>query len=210
MIALAMFDIIFPRVQRIINGVELRRYAMVPGVDMFNHDNKTARDAQVEFRYFTDSFDVLSGSDYKVGDQAFISYGEQSNDAFLQYYGFVEESNPADTFIFDDDIANQVGIGSSGLVARVGGFDAAVLKGVQKRVGGDRDKAVTVLRETCRAQLDRFASTIEEDAKLLKNETGTAEQWQRLSKAIQYRREKKILLRTIIDYWDGTVVRPRR
>lgn len=104
-----MFDIIFPRVQRIINGVELRRYAMVPGVDMFNHDGKNARDAQVEFRYFTDSFDVLSGSDYALGEQACISYGEQSNDAFLQYYGFAEAENPADTYVFDDDISNQLG-----------------------------------------------------------------------------------------------------
>ena len=33
------------------------------------------------------------------GQQAFISYGQQSNDRLLQYYGFVEQRNPADTYV---------------------------------------------------------------------------------------------------------------
>lgn len=32
----------------------------------------------------------------------FISYGQQSNDSLLQYYGFVEPRNPHDTYVVPD------------------------------------------------------------------------------------------------------------
>lgn len=31
--------------------------------------------------------------------QAFITYGRQGNDRLLQFYGFVETNNPADTYV---------------------------------------------------------------------------------------------------------------
>ena len=31
--------------------------------------------------------------------QAFITYGRQGNDRLLQFYGFVEAGNPADTYV---------------------------------------------------------------------------------------------------------------
>ena len=36
------------------------------------------------------------------GTQVFISYGQQSNDSLLQYYGFVEAGNPHDTYVVPD------------------------------------------------------------------------------------------------------------
>ena len=36
------------------------------------------------------------------GAQVFISYGQQSNDSLLQYYGFVESSNPYDIYVVPD------------------------------------------------------------------------------------------------------------
>lgn len=33
------------------------------------------------------------------GEQVFITYGQQSNDKLLQYYGFVESKNPADVYV---------------------------------------------------------------------------------------------------------------
>ena len=36
------------------------------------------------------------------GAQVFISYGQQSNDSLLQYYGFVEPGNPHDTYVVPD------------------------------------------------------------------------------------------------------------
>lgn len=204
--ALAVYDVVFPRIQRIINGVELKRYAMVPGMDMLNHNSEKAGDALVEFRYFTDSYQVDSGRDYNVDDQVFISYGAQSNDAFLQYYGFMDDANTADTFVFDDVIANQLGMRNGRLIARTGGFDREVLNGVLKRVA-DRDKSVMILRETCRAQLQRFDTTIAEDTQIL-DDCG-ADDW-RLRTAVTYRRGKKMLLSDIIENWDGAAVRPVR
>ncbi len=36
------------------------------------------------------------------GEQVFITYGQQSNDKLLQYYGFVEPKNPADVYVIPD------------------------------------------------------------------------------------------------------------
>lgn len=36
------------------------------------------------------------------GEQVFITYGLQSNDKLLQYYGFVEAKNPADVYVIPD------------------------------------------------------------------------------------------------------------
>ena len=36
------------------------------------------------------------------GEQVFITYGLQSNDKLLQYYGFVEAKNPADVYVLPD------------------------------------------------------------------------------------------------------------
>ena len=36
--------------------------------------------------------------------KVFITYGRQSNDRLLQYYGFVEGSNPFDSYDFNQDI----------------------------------------------------------------------------------------------------------
>lgn len=201
MFALIVFDTILPRVQQTITGVPLRRYGVPPVIDFLNHDSVKAKMAQVEFRYFTDTFDVLSGSEYGTDDQVFISYGSQSNDSFLQYYAFIEQGNPGETFTFDDDVAAQIGVSEKKLVARATGFDAGTLRAVEKRVGGDKQKAMTLLKETCRAQLDKFGTSIEEDTRLLKESTG--EKSSRLCLAIQFRREKKMLLKKLAEEWNG-------
>lgn len=201
MFALVVFDTILPRVQQAITGVPLRRYGIPPVIDFLNHNSVKAKKAQVEFRYFTDSFDVLSGCDYKAGEQVFISYGAQSNDSFLQYYAFVEENNPGETFTFDKDVAAQIGVSGKKLIARETGFDAGTLKAVEKRVGGDKQKAITLLKETCRAQLHKFGTSIEEDTKLLDGLIN--EKMSRLRLAIMYRREKKLLLKKLVEEWNG-------
>lgn len=42
------------------------------------------------------------GAQLDPGDHAFLSYGPVSNDDLLQYYGFVERENPADTYVLED------------------------------------------------------------------------------------------------------------
>lgn len=200
MFSLAMFDVILPKVQRFMGGSEPKRYAMVPGVDMFNHNAVKAGKSQVEFRYFTNSFDVLSASDYAIDEEVYISYGAQSNDAFLQYYSFIEEDNPADDFVFDQQISNELGLGDGQLVVQRNGFSAKVVRAVQKRIGGDREKAIALLRKMCALQIDLFGSSVDDDTDLL--QTNNVKDSHRASLAIRYRRSKKLLLQKIVDEWE--------
>lgn len=200
MFSLAMLDVILPKVQRFMGGSESKRYAMVPGVDMFNHDAIKAGKSQVEFRYFTDSFDVLSASDYAIDEEVYISYGAQNNDAFLQYYGFIEEDNPADDFVFDKQISNELGLGDGQLIVQRDGFNANVVRAVQKRIGGDRQKAITLLRKMCALQIDLFESSADDDTDLLQTKNVTDSH--RASLAIRYRRSKKLLLQKVVNEWE--------
>lgn len=77
----------------------LKRYVMCPTIDMFNHryDNGGS---DVSYNYFANSFELRTATAYNPGEQIFISYGKQSNDRLLQFYGFVEENNPFDVYDF--------------------------------------------------------------------------------------------------------------
>lgn len=50
------------------------------------------------------------------GEQVFISYGRQSNDSLLQYYGFVEPSISHDTYTLPDLRAAALAVGDSSKV----------------------------------------------------------------------------------------------
>lgn len=100
-----------------------KRYVLCPGIDMFNHNSSCASD--VSYNYFSDSFELRTRSpagtrphphsnqsqyktQYQPDEQVFINYGAQSNDRFLQYYGFVEKDNPNDVYDFGVDILEVV------------------------------------------------------------------------------------------------------
>ena len=53
----------------------------------------------MSYGYFSDRFE-LKTEGYAAGQQVFISYGKQSNDRLLQYYGFVDDDNPHDVYDF--------------------------------------------------------------------------------------------------------------
>lgn len=165
---------------------------MTPGIDFLNHSSSVTGRAEVAFEYFTNKFVVESGEDYEEGDQVFISYGAQSNDSFLQYYGFVEEKNPADTVTFGSDIEKMLGVVQGKLVARHTGFDDSTINAVSKKLGGKRDAALTALRELCDAELGRMGTSVEEDEELLKCDTEKRNS--RAELAIRYRKAKKELL----------------
>ena len=75
-------------------GDRLKRYVMCPVIDHFNHSSKARSD--IEYLYFQNAFELRVEAALHEGEQVFISYGEYANDALLQYYGFVEMSNPHD------------------------------------------------------------------------------------------------------------------
>eukprot|EP01038_Epipyxis_sp_PR26KG_P012355 gene12355-16569_t len=75
----------------------LKRYVMCPIIDMFNHNS--AKSSDVSYNYFSNTFELTTES-YDKEEQIFVNYGKQSNDRFLQYYGFTEVDNPNDLYDF--------------------------------------------------------------------------------------------------------------
>ncbi|KAF5839557.1 hypothetical protein DUNSADRAFT_531 [Dunaliella salina] len=57
---------------------------------------------KVGYDFVKEAYSVSSCRDYRPGEEVLISYGELSNDACLQLYGFVENDNPYDRYIFQD------------------------------------------------------------------------------------------------------------
>lgn len=56
---------------------------------LFKHTKHKQSD--VAYAYFRDRFELATGSAYAPGQQAFISYGAQTNTSLLQYYGAARE-----------------------------------------------------------------------------------------------------------------------
>lgn len=93
-IAALVFNIIYD----VVLSQKLKWYAMIPVLDACNHSSKI--DSDLSFEYFQDAFTVSTTSGTEKGEQVFVSYGQKSNDGFLQYYGFTEVGNPNDTYTF--------------------------------------------------------------------------------------------------------------
>lgn len=192
MFAMTMYDILTPKILKVVRGFELKRYAMTPGIDMMNHSSTVTGKAEVSYEYFSEKFVVQAGEDYESGDQVFISYGAQGNDAFLQYYGFVEEGNSAETYTFGREIEQVLGVPTGSLVARTNsGFDGSSIRAVAKKLGGSKESARKVLAELCNAELSGMETSLEEDLEILKRDDRSDP---RLQLALRYRIERKRLL----------------
>ena len=90
-LSLIVRDVFFSKVSG------LKRYVMCPYIDMFNHKSTVASD--VSYNYFNNQFEVIINNEAYTKDQeVFISYGKQSNDRLLQYYGFIEQNCPFDVY----------------------------------------------------------------------------------------------------------------
>ncbi len=59
----------------------------------------------VTFAYFRSAIVATAGKAFSKGEQVFISYGKQSNDRLLQFYGFVEDDNPNDNFVICNSVS---------------------------------------------------------------------------------------------------------
>lgn len=80
---------------------KLKRYVICPFIDMFNHRSGCVSD--VSYNYFANQFELRT-EQYQEGSQVFLSYGRQSNDRLLQYYGFVDAGNCHDVYDFNTNI----------------------------------------------------------------------------------------------------------
>ena len=100
---------------------KVKWHALCPLVDMANHSSRAS--SEMTYAYFGDALELSVGGllpatttteggggegngsgngnadvAFEQGQQVFISYGPQTNDSLLQYYGFVEEANPNDVY----------------------------------------------------------------------------------------------------------------
>lgn len=75
-------------------GLEM---AMMPMLDAFNHRSSAQNDCAYDGK--RNAFVLTARAPLRKGGEAFLSYGKKSNDELLQLFGFVEESNPHDTFL---------------------------------------------------------------------------------------------------------------
>ena len=191
----------------IVSG-KLRRYVVCPVVDLANHRSDAG--AEVSYEYFSDRFAVEAGADVGAGAQLFISYGDRDNEALLQYYGFVEPSNPHDRYVLPDlmgalPVARDVaegGLRAAGLDPSVlgdvgvspAGVSADVVKALEAALGGACSPWDALDAALARAQ-DAFPTRLEDDESALSaaRKLGQASAAQRL--ALEYRVEKKRLVR---------------
>lgn len=129
----------------------LKRYVVCPFVDMFNHKSSCTSDAS--YNYFTGQFQLFT-SPYKQGEHVFVSYGKQSNDRLLQYYGFVEPGNPNDVyelnlgfvdlaFKYGDDLAAAVEFPAAPSPEERLKVIAAALRGTQIQLSDDASSSTT-------------------------------------------------------------------
>lgn len=65
--------------------------ALCPLLDMANHSSSSG--AEVEYDYFKDAFFSPAARPVRRGEEVTISYGQQTTDSLLQYYGFVEAAD---------------------------------------------------------------------------------------------------------------------
>jgi len=71
---------------------------LLPMIDSLNH--QTTVKTNLGFNPLQNTFTISMDKEYRKSEQVFMSYGEKTNDELLQFFGFVEQNNPADTFAF--------------------------------------------------------------------------------------------------------------
>ncbi|CAL5224402.1 g7084 [Coccomyxa viridis] len=180
-IAAALFNLLYD----LVLSQKVKWYAMCPVVDFMNHNSSIQ--SSVEYEYFKDCFTISCAASFKKGEQVFISYGPQSNDSLLQYYGFVEPDIPHDTYIVPDlaaavpDAVSSSSPPSIKAVLTKKGLDEQTLQAL--RAANLNDQQIKeVLRSTCNAELRRIEEAPARDTPL----------------AQAFRREKASVLRACL------------
>lgn len=190
-LAAAVFNLLYD----VILSSKLKWYALCPIIDSINHSSRV--ESKIEYEYFRDCVVASTGRGWKPGEQVFISYGPQTNDSLFQYYGFVEGSNPHDTY----SIMATVGRGDDKieLVFNAKGDltdeSSASLRGKLDANQSEESmyKALLSILET---ELGSKATSIADDQRL----TGSSHlASQRAKAATLFRLEKKKILQRAVD-----------
>ena len=135
--------------------IVLKRHVLAPGLDFANHRSQDT--SEVSLSYFSDAIALTSDLDLNKGDALCTTYGQKSNAQLLLNYGFVEDDNPNDDYVFPRTIDTELLRGQR--VTRRGFAPDTATKALEAN-GGDNTKAAKVLADACDAQ----AATLEDDS----------------------------------------------
>ncbi|KXZ50177.1 hypothetical protein GPECTOR_17g814 [Gonium pectorale] len=185
-IAVLIFNILY----ELILSRSLKQYAICPLIDLFNHSSTVQ--SEVSYNYFGDSYSVVASRDFKKGEQVFISYGTQSNDSLMQYYGFAEPNNPADAYVMSDMLrwagalgrpvgrerlealkASSLATSLKQVVVQRAGFPAEALQALRFLLASDAEAAAGVAAFSKAGNPDQEAALAEALVRLVRAELGS-------------------------------------
>lgn len=216
-VAVAVFNLLY----ELLLSRDVKVYLLAPGVDFINHSPDVETD--LSYDYFQDSYAVRSDREYTKGDQVFISYGKQTNDALMQYYGFCLSDNPLDVFVIEDlqsYVKQELGLEVLPSIENTDNFkDVAVtregfpgkslnsLRSILRSCRTDNaeipedeleNQLAALLIAICQGELDAMGTTLKEDTKTLKKiqdiDISPRKEW-----ALKFRIEKKKTLQQCIE-----------
>ena len=184
---------------------KVKWHALCPLVDMANHSSRAT--SEMTYAYFGDALELsvggLASADvggeggegcssggknnsndtanvaFEQGQQVFISYGPQTNDSLLQYYGFVEEANANEVYrlVWEADGGGGEGEGQekkknngerlTTLMSRSGPDEASV-EAVLAALGPTRTRAdaLRAIHAAAAREAESWPTTAAEDAKM--------------------------------------------
>ncbi|GMH42796.1 hypothetical protein BSKO_10715 [Bryopsis sp. KO-2023] len=208
LIAVTIFNLLY----EFLLSRDLSVYVLAPAVDLINHSCYVETD--LSYDYFQDSYAVRAAEDYSRGEQVFISYGKQSNDSLMQYYGFCIADNPDDAFVIEDlrtgvseilDVGTSSydGLDASDVFENVkvtrDGFPAKTLNALRKVIstsqgeGDSETRLAELLKKICERELDRMGTSLTSDEAEVARKRNAREEW-----ALKFRIEKKKILRDCV------------
>lgn len=142
-------------------------HVLLPFIDSMNHDSSCPTD--LKFSPLQRSFSLTVKREFAAGDQAFISYGPKTNDELIQFYGFVEQNNPHDEFVFELDGRKKLRLGRNRNIIECEGVEADEIPAL------------------CATALEHMSLSAEEEAMLATSG--------RVALALRFRQEKVRLLK---------------
>lgn len=202
---------------------KVKWHALCPLVDMANHSSRAA--SEMTYAYFGDALELSVGGlttegeggngngttvAFEQGQQVFISYGPQTNDSLLQYYGFVEEANPTDVYrlVWEVDGGGRKKRGLSQKLTTVmtrSGPDEASVEAVLEALGPGKTRAdaLKAIHAAAAREAASWPTTAAEDAKAVQSDGATADKSggdggdqldARFATALAFRLQKKRVL----------------
>eukprot|EP01026_Neomeris_dumetosa_P032220 TRINITY_DN25539_c0_g1_i5.p1 TRINITY_DN25539_c0_g1~~TRINITY_DN25539_c0_g1_i5.p1 ORF type:complete len:479 (-),score=65.53 TRINITY_DN25539_c0_g1_i5:126-1562(-) len=86
--------ILFNLIYELLISRKAKQYLLCPVIDLINH--KSGTPSTIDYNVVRETFSLAAGNSFSKDSQVYISYGNQTTDSLMQYYGFVEQQNVND------------------------------------------------------------------------------------------------------------------